>query len=56
MTLKQKLEYKSKNWSFAITYYDSRELLLSNDGKYLFHCKYQLGNSEADNGNLHQSL
>ena len=53
MTLQQKLEYKSKNWSFVPTYPHTQELLLSNDGKYIFHCKFHLGNFEAD-GNLQE--
>ena len=53
MILREKKEYVSKNWSFIPTYSDTEQLLLSNDGKYIFHCKFQLGNFEAD-GNLQE--
>ena len=52
MSLEEKLKYKNKNWSFVGTGPDTKELLLSNDGKYIFICKFQLGNFEADKGNL----
>ena len=53
MNLERKIEYTNKNWSFINTDYgEIKELLLSNDGKYIFHCKFQLGNFEADYSNL----
>ena len=55
MSFKEKLEYKNKNWSFFNTYNETQELLVSNDGKYIFHCNFQLGNFEADYGNLDRS-
>ena len=47
MTLKQKIEYIKKNWSFIITDDYTKELLLSDDGKYIFHCKFQKDNFNA---------
>ena len=55
MTLGEKKEYKNKNWNFFYTYSNTQELLLSNDGKYIFYCKFELGNFEADYRNLHRS-
>ena len=52
MTLQKKIEYKVNNWKFVSTYDNQRELLLSNDGKYLFYCKDQLGSLKADYSNL----
>ena len=52
MSIQEKLKYQVKNWSFINTYPFTKELLLSNDGKYIFHCKFQLGKFEADWGNL----
>ena len=55
MSLQEKLEYKAKNWSFINnTGPWTKELLLSNDGKYIFHCKFQLGKFEADSSNLNR--
>ena len=52
MPLEKRKEYQNKNWDFFRTHEGTRELLLSNDGRYIFHCKFQLGNFEADRGNL----
>ena len=45
--MKKKLQIKKANWSFITTDISTNELLLSNDGKYIFHCKFQLGNFEG---------
>ena len=42
------MKYCMNNWNFIGFYYETSELLLSNDGKYIFHCKFQLGSFEAD--------
>ena len=55
MTLLKKIEFKDKIWSFVPTYDNSREVMLSNNNKYLFFCKFRLGNFEADWGNLNVS-
>ena len=51
MTLDRKKALIKNNWSFIGFYGTQGELLLSNDGKYIFQCKIQLGSLEAD-GNL----
>ena len=58
MSLEEKKEFTKNNWNFYEMFIDqfTRELLLSNDGKYIFHCKFQLGNFEADKRNLNGSL
>ena len=48
MTLDQKLAHAKKNWNFINAGSWTKELLLSNDGKYIFQCKIQLGSLEAD--------
>ena len=52
MSIDDKKRYCKQNWSFFRTGDWTRELLLSNDGKYIFHCKFQLGSFEADYRNL----
>ena len=55
MPLKDRRKYSEENWTYRTSDYTS-ELLLSNDRKYLFKCKFQLGNYKADNDNLHGRL
>ena len=46
------MKYCQEIWDFDFTDKRHKELLLSNDGLYIFRCKFQLGNFEADWGNL----
>ena len=48
MSIQEKIENIQKNWSFIKIWDSSQEFLLSNNGKYLFYCKIQLGSFEAD--------
>ena len=51
MTLDQRKAHVKKNWTYIDTNCYTYELLRSNDGEYIFKCKFQLGSLEAD-GNL----
>ena len=39
MTLTRKFEHVRRNWSFIEIGLATQELLLSNDGNYIFECK-----------------
>ena len=41
MSLQDKKKHIKDNWNFISTDNLTQELLLSNDGKYIFHCKFQ---------------
>ena len=50
------MDFVNKYWSFVSPDHRTRELLQSNDCKYVFECKVLLGTFEADYSNLNRSL
>ena len=46
--LKNKIEEVEKNWSFMHTNAYKKEILMANDGNYIFQCKSKSGSFEAD--------
>ena len=54
MLLQDKIKFCEEYCSFIRIAPCTKELLLSNDGKYMFDCKFKSGNFEADRGSLHE--
>ena len=53
MNLQDKINFCRENCSFIRIAPCLKELLISNDAKYMFDCNFNSGNFEADRGSLH---